>query len=86
MADTRKVGSMKPNVHEVADYAQACLKLAELICERFGGYDPDILIVDALPVRRTSDGKRIATAVVAYPPNHSERAVGCMWPPVTELA
>lgn len=73
-------------VDQTDDLAQANARLGELIFEHFRDYTLDDLIFDALPVRRQSDGKAVATAVFAYPRGHSERSVGCMYPPVTELA
>ena len=73
-------------VDQANDFAQATLKLSELIIQNFRDYPLGDLVFDAQPVKRSSDGKRIATAVFAYPRGHSERSVACMYPRVEELA
>jgi hypothetical protein len=79
MADTRKERGMRPKAYETESYGEACLKLAEFIRERFVGVYPEEIVLDAMPVRRTSDDKRIATAVVAYPRGRSDEAIACLW-------
>ena len=73
-------------VDQADDLAKANQRLAELIFENFRDYELTDLILDALPVKRESDGKAIATAIFAYPRGQSQRSVGCMYPRVTELA
>ena len=76
---------MNPKAYETDSYSDACLKLAELIRERFVGVYPEEIVFEAMPVRRSSDDKRIATAVVAYPKGRSDEAIACLWR-VTEHA
>jgi hypothetical protein len=76
---------MNQKAYETESYSDACLKLGELIRERFAGVYPDDIVFEAMPVRRSSDDKRIATAVVAYPKGRSDEAIACLWR-VTEHA
>ena len=67
-------------------FADASQRLHNLIVAHFIDYPLEDLILDAMPVRRQSDGTVLATAILAYPRGQSERTVGCMYPRVTELA
>lgn len=73
-------------MHEARSLEHANLKLAEMIAADFRDYVYDDLVFGALPVTLSPDGKRIATAVFAYPRGDVERTVGCVWPPVSEMS